>query len=93
MAISAVAFSPKEFRVAIQAQTALGTAKTDGMQEINVDSISHGTLGGVNNYDLKSGVEGYCKMSIIFIKIQIIFLKYLYLVYIVQSMVEHCLRI
>ena len=55
MAISTVAFSPKEFRVALQAQTALGTAKTDGMQEINVDSITHGTLGGVNNYDLKSG--------------------------------------
>ena len=55
MSISEVAFSPKEFRVAIQAQTALGTAKTDGMQEINVDSISHGTLGGINNYDLKSG--------------------------------------
>ena len=55
MAISSVAFSPKEFRVAIQAQTALGTAKTDGMQEINVDSITHGTLGGNNNYDLKSG--------------------------------------
>tara|TARA_R100001244_G_scaffold11308_1_gene13342 strand:+ start:145 stop:1188 length:1044 start_codon:yes stop_codon:yes gene_type:complete len=55
MAISSVAFSPKEFRVAIQAQTALGTALTNGMQELNVDSISHGTLGGVNNYDLKSG--------------------------------------
>ncbi len=55
MAISSVAFSPKEFRVAVQAQTALGTAKTDGMQEINVDSITHGTLGGNNNYDLKSG--------------------------------------
>ena len=58
MAISSVAFSPKEFRVAIQAQAgsnSLGTAKTDGMQELNVDSISHGTLGGINNYDLKSG--------------------------------------
>ena len=55
MAISSVAFSPKEFRVAVQAQTALGTAKTDDMQEINVDSITHGTLGGNNNYDLKSG--------------------------------------
>ena len=55
MAISTVAYSPKEFRVAIQAQTALGTALTNGMQEINVDSISHGTLGGNNNYDLKSG--------------------------------------
>jgi hypothetical protein len=55
MAISSVAYSPKEFRVAFQAQTALGTALTNGMQEINVDSISHGTLGGINNYDLKSG--------------------------------------
>tara|TARA_R100000808_G_C2150239_1_gene158915 strand:+ start:467 stop:1510 length:1044 start_codon:yes stop_codon:yes gene_type:complete len=55
MAISSVAFSPKEFRVAVQAQTALGTALTDGMQELNVDSITHGTLGGVNNYELKSG--------------------------------------
>ncbi len=55
MGISTVAYSPKEFRVAIQAQTALGTALTNGMQEINVDSISHGTLGGNNNYDLKSG--------------------------------------
>ena len=33
MAISSVAFRPKEFRVAIQAQTALGTALTNGMQE------------------------------------------------------------
>ena len=55
MAISATALSPRAFRVAIQPQTALGTAKTDGMLELNVDSISHGTLGGVNNYDLKSG--------------------------------------
>ena len=55
MAISTVAYSPKEFRVAIQPQTALGAALTNGMQEINVDSISHGTLGGNNNYDLKSG--------------------------------------
>lgn len=55
MAISSVAFSPKEFRVAIQPQVALGDALTNGMQEINVDSISHGTLGGINNYDLKSG--------------------------------------
>ena len=55
MAISSVAFSPKEFRVAIQAQSSLGGAATDGMQEINVDSITHGTLGGNNNYDLKSG--------------------------------------
>ena len=55
MAISSAAFSPKEFRVAIQPQTALGTALTNGMLELNVDSISHGTLGGVNNYDLKAG--------------------------------------
>ena len=55
MAISSAAFSPKEFRVAIQPQTALGTALTNGMLELNVDSISHGTLGGVNNYDIKSG--------------------------------------
>ena len=55
MAISSVAFSPKEFRVFIQAQTALGTGITSGMQELNVDSITHGTLGGNNNYDLKSG--------------------------------------
>ena len=55
MAISSVAFSPKEFRVALQAQTALGTALTNSMQEINVDSITHGTLGGNNSYDLKSG--------------------------------------
>ena len=55
MAISSVAFSPKEFRVAIQQQTALGTPLTNLLLELNVDSISHGTLGGVNNYDIKSG--------------------------------------
>ena len=55
MAISSAALSPKDFRVTMQPQTALGTALTDGMLELNVDSISHGTLGGVNNYDLKSG--------------------------------------
>ena len=55
MAISSVAFSPKEFRVAIQPQTALGTALTSNMQELNVDAVTHGTLGGINNYDLKSG--------------------------------------
>tara|TARA_R110000824_G_scaffold34860_1_gene110054 strand:+ start:148 stop:1197 length:1050 start_codon:yes stop_codon:yes gene_type:complete len=55
MAISSTALSPKEFRVAIQPQTALGTALTNGMLELNVDSISHGTLGGVNNYDVKAG--------------------------------------
>ena len=55
MAISGTALSPREFRVAMQPQTALGTALTDGMLELNVDSITHGTLGGVNNYDVKSG--------------------------------------
>ena len=55
MAISSVAFSPKEFRVAIQQQTALGTPLTNLLLELNVDSISHGTLGGINNYDIKSG--------------------------------------
>ena len=55
MAISSTALSPKEFRVTIQPQTALGTALTNGMLELNVDSVTHGTLGGVNNYDVKSG--------------------------------------
>ena len=36
MAISSVAYSPKEFRVAIQAQAALGTAITNGMQELSL---------------------------------------------------------
>lgn len=55
MAISSTALSPKEFRVAIQPQVALGTSIGDGMLELNVDSISHGTLGGVNTYDIRSG--------------------------------------
>ena len=55
MAISSAALSPREFRIAIQPQTGLGTALTNGMLELNVASITHGTLGGVNNYDLKSG--------------------------------------
>ena len=55
MAISSTAISPKEFRVAIQPQTAISGTLTNGMLELNVDSISHGTVGGVNNYDLKSG--------------------------------------
>ena len=55
MAISSAALSPKEFRVAIQAQALLGTSLGTTMLELNVDAITHGTLGGVNNYDLKSG--------------------------------------
>ena len=55
MAVSGQAFSPKEFIVAIGAQTALGTAKTDALYSMHVDSITHGTLGGFNSYDLKSG--------------------------------------
>ena len=55
MAINGVAFHPKAFRMAIQAQTALGAALTNGMQEINIDSFTTGTWGGINNYDVKSG--------------------------------------
>tara|TARA_R100001594_G_scaffold57068_1_gene90997 strand:- start:4 stop:1056 length:1053 start_codon:yes stop_codon:yes gene_type:complete len=55
MAISGQAFSPKEFIVAVGAQTTLGQTKTDALYAMNVDSITHGTLGGINHYDLKSG--------------------------------------
>ena len=55
MALSGQAFSPKEFIVAVGAQTALGTAKTDAMYAMDVDSVTHGTLGGINQYDIKSG--------------------------------------
>ena len=92
MAISSTALSPREFRIAIQPQTALGTALTNGMLELNVDSISHGTLGGVNSYDVKSGGGRILQDEHYFIKIQIIFPKYLSLEYILRILVLQCLR-
>jgi len=55
MAISAVTFSPKEFEVGIQSQTAFGTGLVNGMTKIDVDSISFPSLAPTQVMEQRTG--------------------------------------
>lgn len=54
MAISGNAFSPKEFEFAIGQEATCGTAKTDALFGVNVDSISFPTLNPVQVMDVRN---------------------------------------
>ena len=58
MALVYKTHSPKEFIVGVQAQTAYGAAKTDGMTRMDVDSISMPSLNPIQVLELKAG-SGY----------------------------------
>ena len=59
MALDGAAFSPKEFGLAIQAETAtLGTKKTDGMTRVNVDSVEMPAFNLTQVMDARSGSAG-----------------------------------
>ena len=59
MALDGAAFSPKEFGLAIQAETTtLGTAATGGMTRINVDSVEMPSFNLTQILDPRSGSAG-----------------------------------
>ncbi len=59
MALDGAAFSPKEFGLAIQAETTtLGTAATNGMTRINVDSVEMPSFNLTQILDPRSGSAG-----------------------------------
>lgn len=59
MALDGAAFSPKEFGLAIQAETTtLGTKKTDGMTRVNVDSVEMPSFNLTQVMDARSGSAG-----------------------------------
>jgi hypothetical protein len=58
MALVYKTHSPKEFIVGVQAQTAYGTAKNDGMKRMDVDSISFPSLNPIQVLEMKAG-SGY----------------------------------
>ena len=62
MALVYKTHSPKQFIVGVQAQTAYGTAKTDGMTRMDVDSISMPSLNPIQVLDMKAG-SGYMVQS------------------------------
>ncbi|MCH7575848.1 MAG: hypothetical protein IIA59_12095 [Candidatus Marinimicrobia bacterium] len=56
MAIDGNFYSPNEFRLAVKAETALGTANTATMQLVNHDGIFSPMVGGVELHEVRSGV-------------------------------------
>ena len=55
---NAIAFSPKEWQVAVQGETAAGTAIVDGMFALDVDSISMPSLNLTQSLDVRGGGTG-----------------------------------
>ena len=58
MALDGAAFSPKEFGLAIQAETTIGTAKTDGMKRVNIDSVEMPSFNLTQVMEARSGSAG-----------------------------------
>ncbi len=58
MALDGAAFSPKEFGLAIQAETTIGTKIVDGMTRVNVDSVEMPGLNLTQVMDARSGSSG-----------------------------------
>ena len=54
MATTATAYSPKEFKVAVQGETTCGTALHSGMFQLDVDSISMPSLNPTQVLDVRS---------------------------------------
>lgn len=58
MALDGSAFSPKEFGLAIQAESAIGTAIVNGMTRINVDSVEMPNFNLTQVLEARSGSSG-----------------------------------
>tara|TARA_B100001939_G_scaffold185107_1_gene159408 strand:+ start:4241 stop:5296 length:1056 start_codon:yes stop_codon:yes gene_type:complete len=66
MAIDSAAYSPKEFRLAIQAETIIGTKAVNGMTEINVDSVELPSYNPLQVLDVRAGAGRTLKTSDVF---------------------------
>ena len=58
MALDGAAYSPKEFGLAIQAETTIGTAITSGMTRVNVDSVEMPGFNLTQVIEARSGSSG-----------------------------------
>ena len=58
MALDGAAFSPKQFGLAIQAESTIGTKKTDGMRRINVDNVEMPSFNLTQVMEARSGTSG-----------------------------------
>jgi len=66
MAIDSAAYSPKEFKLGIQAETTIGTKIVDGMTLINVDSVELPSYNPLQVLDVRSGAGRTLKSSDVF---------------------------
>lgn len=66
MAIDSAAYSPKEFRLAIQEETVIGTKAVNGMTEINVDSVELPSYNPLQVLDVRAGAGRTLKTSDVF---------------------------
>lgn len=64
--MSGVAYSPKEFKMAIIAEATIGTANTTTMQLMNVDSVSLPSLNPTQVLDIRTGDGRTLKSSDVF---------------------------
>jgi hypothetical protein len=58
MALDGAAYSPKEFQLAIKAESTIGTANVSTMQLVNVDSVEMPNFNLTQVYDVRSGSSG-----------------------------------
>ena len=58
MALDGAAYSPKEFQVAIKAESTIGTANVSSMQLVNVDSVEMPNFNLTQVLDVRSGSDG-----------------------------------
>lgn len=66
MAIDSAAYSPKEFKLGIQAETTIGTKIVSGMTLINVDSVELPSYNPLQVLDVRSGAGRTLKSSDVF---------------------------
>ena len=66
MAIDSAAYSPKEFKLGIQAETTIGTKIVSGMTLINVDSVELPSYNPLQVLDVRSGTGRTLKSSDVF---------------------------
>tara|TARA_R100001244_G_scaffold46574_2_gene41646 strand:+ start:864 stop:1877 length:1014 start_codon:yes stop_codon:yes gene_type:complete len=58
MALDGAAYSPKEFQLAIKAESTIGTANVSTMQLVNVDSVAMPNFNLTQVYEVRSGSSG-----------------------------------
>jgi len=58
MALDGAAYSPKEFQLAIKAESTIGTANVSSMQQVNVDSVEMPNFNLTQVLETRSGSSG-----------------------------------